>query len=85
MNDDDKRLAAWCALFCILGAFVFVLFTLLVTPARAMTTVDIDGQQHVVLDPEDQRVLVLAIKGKDAEIATLRSELARVKKGCPQT
>ncbi len=85
MNDDDKRLAALCALCCIIGAFVFVLFTLLVTPARAMTTVEIDGQPHVVLDPEDQRVLVLAIKAKDAEIATLRAELARVKNGCPQT
>jgi hypothetical protein len=85
MNDDDKRLAAWCALFCILGAFVFVLFTILVAPARAAVVVEIDGQPHVVLDPEDQRVLMLAIKGKDAEIATLRSELSRVKKGCPQT
>lgn len=86
MNDDDRRLmVAWVTFVVAVCAVAITLVVAVIAPARAATQVDIDGQPHLVLDPDDQRRLLLLLNNKDAEIAVLRGELAKVKKGCPQT
>ena len=84
MNDKERAFAALLAFFCTIAAVGFVLL-LAVSPARAVSQVDIDGKPHLVFDPDDQRALLQILNSKDAEIAVLRGELAKVKKGCPST
>lgn len=82
MSDDDKRLAAWIAACCIVGAVAVLLVTALTRSAHAAALLDMGGQKIVVLTGDEFMQLM---QGKSAEIEALQLELARVKKGCPET
>lgn len=85
MNDEKRMLVAWVTFVVAVAAVAMTLLIAVVAPARAASQVDIDGKPHLVLDPDDQRALLMLLNSKDAEIAVLRGELAKVKKGCPAT
>ena len=81
MNDDDKRLAAWIALCCIVGSLALVLAALVVTPARAAAVLTLDGRNIVVMTADE---LLGVLAAKDAEISALRDKLdTRRKVDCP--
>ena len=64
----------------ILAALALVIMFALAWPrfARGAITVDIDGEPHVLLAPDDQAKIVALIEAKNREIE-------RLKKGCPKT
>lgn len=81
MNDDDKRLAAWIALCCILGSLALILAALLATPARAAAVLTLDGRNIVVMTADE---LLGVLAAKDAEIAALQAKLdTRRRVECP--
>lgn len=64
----------------ILGALALVIVFSLAWPrfARGALAIDIEGEKHMLLSPDDQAHLVALIESKNREIE-------RLKKACPKT
>ena len=81
MNEDDRKLAAWIALCCIVGSLALILAVLIVSPARAAAVLTLDGRQIVVMTADE---LLRVLAEKDAAIAALQSRLDERKRvDCP--
>lgn len=84
MTSREYLRAAAAAVLFVMAVMLFITLVgaLLAPLAHGAALLDMDGRKIVVLTGDE---FVATMKQRDDEIARLQLELARVRKGCPET